>query len=74
MTLRRAVAALVVAVMLTACGYSEAEMQGQRNQIEGCRDAVVQMSTEQASYEAKIAALTAANARLTEQLQAEVKP
>lgn len=61
-------AALVaVAVWCGACGYSELEMQAQRDQITGLRSAVVDLSESAVTYQTTIAKLTADNERLQQQ-------
>lgn len=62
------IAAAVVVVAANGCGYSEPEMQAQRDQIAGCRSVLTEVSINAANNEAAVAALQAENDRLKTQL------
>ena len=54
----------LVMLLLVGCGYTEAEMQSQRDQIQGLHAALVDVSTAAETYQATIARLTSENERL----------
>jgi uncharacterized membrane protein len=54
----------ISAAFFSSCGYTEAEMQSQRDQIQGLQAALVDVSTAAETYQTTIARLTGENERL----------